>query len=164
MTNIQNSLINNSHDPSVLANLNADAIRNMGESDTKTVVKPGFLASFSKFVTKIISDTKGWIMSSIEETESIPDSKYLQNILIKAWKRPEKVRKFCSELEQILTNTETMEKSLVIIKSLLLIHGYMRKGPAESFLTTISIYKGDKVSRASNVGYMQYILANINTV
>jgi ANTH domain len=100
-------------------------------------------------------------LSSIEEDENTPDPKYLQNILIKTWKRPEKVRKFGEVLEKLLNTQDRMEKCLVVIKVLLLLHNYMRKGPVEVFTTGISSYKGQKIQKT---GYVKSILQNINNL
>lgn len=54
-----------------------------------------------------------------------------------------------------------MEKSLVILKVLLLLHGYMRKGPIEVFTTGHKVYKSDKITKT---GYLTSILKQINFI
>jgi hypothetical protein len=73
------------------------------------------------------------------------DEKYITLLVNKAWKKPEKVEKVAGLLEKIYS--ENRNYTVIVLKTLLVISGYITKGPPRCY--TIPEKKSDKKDQFS---------------
>ena len=75
--------------------------------------------------------TEGWILSCIEENEEGPKTKYIRFLVIKAWDKPHKISKCYTLINKYLP--KHIDNTVVSLKTLMLLHTYFKKGPAQVF-------------------------------
>lgn len=88
---------------------------------------------FSQLTTK----TEGWIIGFIEENEEAPMIKYNKYIIAKCWEKRYKVEKVYQVMMKESMNN--VGKSLVVLKILILLHNFLRKGPPEAISNKFKI-------------------------
>ncbi|EGR28921.1 protein kinase domain protein, partial [Ichthyophthirius multifiliis] len=95
-------------------------------------LKPGILNNLKKIIFCKFTDTKGWIFASLQYDENGPKQKYIRKLLVKAWQKREKKKtdKFYSILLDFLK--ENLNNQIIVLKILVLIHNYLKKGPQEA--------------------------------
>jgi hypothetical protein len=76
--------------------------------------------------------TGSWVKSATKNNEHVADNQFLQLLVQKAKSKPNKVSKFYKALLKASISTKT----IVAIKSLILLHGYVYYGPP-------AVLKGD---------------------
>ena len=94
-------------------------------------VKPNFFALINKHIKRLTTKSEGWLLSAIEQNEEGPKQKYVRFLIIKAWQKKSKIEKFY----RFITNNSIkyMENTVVIMKILILLHNYFKKGPIDVF-------------------------------
>ena len=107
-------------------------------------VKPNFFALVNKHFKRLTTKSEGWLLSAIEQNEEGPKQKYVRFLIIKAWQKKTKIEKFYKFL--IKNKQKYIENTVVIMKILILLHNYIKKGPTDVFhqpneKTVLSIVK-----------------------
>ena len=95
-------------------------------------VKPSFLSKCNKYFTRITKKTEAWVLSALEENEDGPNQKYMRFLIIKAWHKKDKIKKFYNAVLKKLAKTNN-DNTIVSLKCLIVIHNYFKKGPPEIF-------------------------------
>ncbi|KAL4506029.1 hypothetical protein ABPG72_013790 [Tetrahymena utriculariae] len=118
--------------------LDTDIFKQAAEKE----VKPTMINKFKKMITlKLINKrTKGWILAALEENEKGPKQKYMRLLIIKAWQKTDKIEKFYDHFNIFLT-PQNVQNTIIALKSLILLHNYIKKGPPEALSSV-----GKKVS------------------
>ncbi|EAR93555.2 tyrosine kinase domain protein (macronuclear) [Tetrahymena thermophila SB210] len=118
--------------------LDTDIFKQAAEKE----VKPTMINKFKKMITlKLINKrTKGWILAALEENEKGPKQKYMRLLIIKAWQKTDKIEKFYDHFNMFLT-PQNVQNTIIALKSLILLHNYIKKGPPEALSSV-----GKKVS------------------
>ena len=73
----------------------------------------------------------------MEENEEGPKQKYVRFLIVKSWRKRHKIEKFYTNLHKIIHKNQ--ESTIITIKSLILLHNYFKKGPAEVLTDTYLI-------------------------
>ena len=68
-------------------------------------------------------------MAALEENEYGPKEKYVRFLVIKAWQKKFKICKFYNSIRTRIK--EKFNNTIVTLKSLIVIHNYLKKGPFE---------------------------------
>lgn len=95
-------------------------------------VKASLLDRMRRAFTQMTTETESWIGNFIEESESSPPLKYTRNIIAKCWAKPYKVEKVYSIMLE--ATNQNINKCIVILKLLVLLHNFLRKGPREAIV------------------------------
>lgn len=82
--------------------------------------------------TQMTTETEYWIADFIEESEESPPLKCTRNIISKCWAKRYKVEKVYSIMLE--ATAQSLNRSLVILKILVLLHNFLRKGPREAII------------------------------
>lgn len=98
-----------------------------GSHIQKEPLKGSFLGKMRKAFTQMTAKTEYWIENFIEESEESPPLKYNRNIISKCWEKRYKVDKVYTIM--MAETVKNMNKCLVIVKILILLHNFLRKGP-----------------------------------
>lgn len=98
---------------------------------SKKKITPRISSGFNRFFNKIVTDSEGWILSCVEETDKAIEPKYLNNLINKSWKKPHKVDKVSQLIEKIYD--ENKQYTIIVLKIELLISAYVTKGPLRVF-------------------------------
>lgn len=80
-----------------------------------------------KYISRFSNKTEGWIVACVEENEEGPKSKYVRFLIVKAWNKKDKINKFYVTLNQKIMKS-AIDNTIVVIKSLMLLHNYFKKG------------------------------------
>lgn len=99
-----------------------------GEVDNNSSDEPD--KNFTGFGTKIAasltkSGTKGWIIYATENSTLPPRIQYIAKLILKAWRKPDKIPKFYS----CLMERGFEQNTIIALKTLWLIHKYILCGP-----------------------------------
>lgn len=111
-------------------NNNSQIITNLNKSPKQ--IKPNFFASLNKYYKRLTTKSEGWILSAIEQNEEGPKQKYVRYLIIKAWQKKTKIEKFYRFIEKNKKNY--IENTVVMMKMLILLHNYLKKGPNDVFI------------------------------
>ena len=68
-------------------------------------------------------------MACVEENDEGPKQKYLRFLIVKGWNKKEKIPKFYQNAMKVTKNN--MENTIMILKMLIVLHNYFKKGPPE---------------------------------
>jgi len=93
-------------------------------------VKPKFMDLMNKHFKRLTTKSEGWLLSALEENEEGPKQKYVRYLIIKAWKKSEKVVKFYKFLQK--HDSKNIDNCVIIMKSLIVLHNYFKKGPPDA--------------------------------
>ena len=74
--------------------------------------------------SNIGTSTYSWVSFAVRDDNFPPDSDCLAKLLAKAWNKPQKIPKFFSKFNKL-----QFTRTLTVIKSLLVLHCYLFKGP-----------------------------------
>ena len=77
--------------------------------------------------------SEGWLYSALEENELGPKQKYVRFLINKSWEKRYKPEKIYTILSAFII--KNIENSLMILKSLIFIHIYLKKGPPECIIS-----------------------------
>lgn len=94
-------------------------------------VKPKFMDLMNKHFKRLTTKSEGWLLSALEENEEGPQQKFVRFLIIKAWNKNEKIIKFYKFLQKHVT--KNMDNCVIILKSLIVLHNYFKKGPPDCF-------------------------------
>lgn len=109
-----------------------DSIRSHYATTHVDRVRAPFIDVIQKHIAKLTTKTEGWMLSSIEETPKPPNQIYAHYLVVKAWKKPQKIQKFYSLLyKKYIKNPES---TIITLKTLITLHTYFRKGPIDVYL------------------------------
>lgn len=86
-----------------------------------------------KYISRFSNKTEGWVMACVEENEEGPKQKYVRLLIVKAWNKKDKIGKFYSTLHAKSVKS-LLDSTLVMMKSLILMHNYFKKGPPEAMI------------------------------
>jgi serine/threonine protein kinase len=126
--------------------------------ETAEVPRPVESSGFSSWRKVFNKSTSSWLQSATVNTDTPPDPAAFQKILAKAWAKPFKIQKFYK-----LLCKRQIQKTIIVIKSVLLLHMYLASGPpavfkqetgALSFLTSVEQAWGSKAKK--DVLYSEY--------
>jgi len=73
------------------------------------------------------------VLSALEENELGPNEQCVRFLIIKSWQKPNKIKKFYHQMFQQLNLK--IESTIVLLKGLIIIHNYLKKGPFDSLNT-----------------------------
>lgn len=93
-------------------------------------VKPKFMDLMNKHFKRLTTKSEGWLLSALEENEEGPNQKYVRYLIMKAWKKDEKIVKFYRFLQK--HDHKNIDNCVIIMKSLIVLHNYFKKGPPEA--------------------------------
>ncbi|EGR28559.1 protein kinase domain protein, partial [Ichthyophthirius multifiliis] len=85
--------------------------------------------------------TKGWLLATLQENQEEPNQNFIQKLIIKAWQKKEKIQKFYEMFLQFMTIQNT-QNTIICLKSLILLHNYVKKGPLETVFKNNGQKKG----------------------
>jgi len=109
-----------------------DSVRSQYATADERRVREPIIDVIHKHIAKLTTKTEGWMLSSIEETEKPPNQIYAHYLVVKAWKKPQKIQKFYSLLyKKYMKNPEN---TIISLKTLITLHTYFRKGPIDVYL------------------------------
>ena len=91
--------------------------------------KSSLYVQMMKYMSRFANKTEGWVIACIEDNEEGPKQKYVRYLIVKAWKKKEKITKFYTTLHKVLKNNT--DNTIVALKTLILLHNYFKKGPTE---------------------------------
>jgi hypothetical protein len=94
----------------------------------------GFFDKIRRIYNQMTTETEGWIVGFIEDSEEPPNLKFNRSIISKCWEKRYKVEKFYEIMWR--NSEEHKSKSLVTVKLLILLHNFLRKGPIEAMTFT----------------------------
>lgn len=119
------------HFPSLTTNSHAGVLsQELFVKSRQKQVTPGFLMTCKKMLARWTTKTEGWIMSAVQEDEFGPKQKYVRFLIVKSWNKKEKVQKFYQLLNSVIN--KNIDSTIIILKTLIVLHNYFRKGPAEA--------------------------------
>jgi len=88
--------------------------------------------SVNKFVTKNSKKTDVWVANALESNDDGPSQKYVRYLIIKAWHKPEKIRKFYVSINK--RYQKALDETTTVLKTLIVLHNYFKKGPNFVFI------------------------------
>mmetsp|Transcript_3248 Transcript_3248/g.6689 ORF Transcript_3248/g.6689 Transcript_3248/m.6689 type:complete len:888 (+) Transcript_3248:705-3368(+) len=88
-------------------------------------------SGLSSLINVFKKSTNSWIQHATQNTDTPPDAACVQKIIAKAWSKPFKIQKFYKLLMK-----RQIQRTIVAIKSVLLLHMYLTSGPP-------AVYKQD---------------------
>lgn len=88
-----------------------------------------FVEKLRRLYHQLTTKTEGWILGFIEDNEEAPLMKYNRFLIGKCWEKRYKVEKVYQVIDQEVQ--QHTGKSLVMLKILVLLHDFLRKGPPE---------------------------------
>jgi serine/threonine protein kinase len=91
-----------------------------------------FMSNLRDYFTKLTTKTEAWILCALEETEDGPHQKFVRYLIIKAWHKPQKIKKFYLLLHK--KYTKNPESTIVTLKTLIVLHNYFKKGPNQVYI------------------------------
>ena len=96
-------------------------------------IKPKFFQSVFLYYKKLTNKSEGWFLSAIEENENAPGQTFVRLLVIKAWNNKNKIQKFYKLFDKYIIQKHN-ENSIILLKSLILFHNYLKKGPNDVLL------------------------------
>lgn len=94
-------------------------------------IKPSFKDAWHKKIKTITTKTQAWMLTAVEETEDGPTQRFIRYLIIKAWQKPHKIKKFYDVTQKKLM--KSLENTIIILKALILLHNYTKKGPNDVY-------------------------------
>jgi serine/threonine protein kinase len=92
---------------------------------------PPLQNTFSAIVDLFKTSTSSWVRSATSLKEAPPDQHFIHKLLLKAWNKPFKIKKFYRSLIG-----RPIDKTVIAIKTLLLLHRYLLSGPVQVLTET----------------------------
>jgi serine/threonine protein kinase len=126
--------------------------------ETAQIPRPVESSGFSSWRKVFNKSTNSWLQACTVNTDTSPDPAAFQKILAKAWAKPFKIQKFYK-----LLCKRQIQKTIIVIKSVLLLHMYLASGPpavfkqetgALSFLASVETAWSSKAKK--DVLYSEY--------
>ena len=121
---------------------------NTGSGGSK--IKPSIVDVWQKYIKTLTTKTEAWILSVLEENEDSPNQKFMRFLIIKAWQKPHKIKKFYVLLHKKFAKNQ--ESTIIAFKALILLHNYLKKGPNDAYFQASS----------ANVAYPKDLLSSIH--
>ena len=94
-----------------------------------TIAEAGFFDKLKRIYNQMTTQTEGWIAGFIEDNEEAPLLKYNRSIISKCYQKRYKIEKVYEIIWKYAD--ESKNKCIVILKLLILLHNFIRKGPSE---------------------------------
>lgn len=110
-----------------------ESLRLQYVNSDESKVKPKFKDVFHKFVAQISTKTEAWMLSALEENPKGPSQQSVQFLIVKAWNKPHKIEKFYNLFYKKYQRNP--DSTIIVLKGLITLHNYFRKGPNDVFLT-----------------------------
>lgn len=103
---------------------------------SSVIVKPTMIDKFKRLITLRVQHrrTMGWILAVLEESERGVKQKYIRKLVKTAWLHRGKVTKFFAYFDEFLSSNNNIVSTIIALKSLILLHDYIKKGPAEAII------------------------------
>jgi len=113
-------------------------------------VRPSFKDKWQKYIKSLTTKTEAWILAALEESEEGPDQKYVRYLIIKAWQKPHKIKKFYTLIHKKYSKSQ--ENTIITLKALIVLHDYLKKGPNDVYFQ----------QGAASVSYPKDLVSSIN--
>ena len=112
-------------------------------------IKPDLKNYIFLLFKRLTKKSEGWFLKSIENNEKSPSQFFIRLLIVKAWNNKEKIYKFHKYFNKYVVE-KNIDNTIVCLKSLILMHNYLKKGPNH-----VLLYKG---SSYIIINYLNYYL------